>query len=133
MPRNGIIEAPIIKPQIKINTTTRLKLYNLVKEESQVIVHCTYIGRSRIRIWKSTFLYAKGSSHRSKMILHENITLYPAWTTYKGKSKLFTLIFTSLPKSCKEFDLIEKIPEPGGWQIKNIQRNNIDVYLINIK
>ena len=136
MIKKEILEVPIVTPQIKIDKATRLKLRNLVKEESQVIVHCYFEGRwdfDRIRIWKSTFLYAKGSSHRSKMILHENIALYPAWTAIgSGQSLIFTLIFTGLPKSCKEFDLIEDIPEPGGFIYKNIPRNNSDVYHIKI-
>ena len=44
----------------------------------------------------------------------------------------FTLIFTGLPKDCNYFDLFEKIPEPGGFLVKNIKRNNSDVYFIEI-
>jgi hypothetical protein len=37
-----------------------------------------------------------------------------------------------LPKKCTVFDLIEEIPEPGGFYIPNIQRNNSDVYHLEI-
>jgi len=42
----------------------------------------------------------------------------------------FTLIFEGLDKPRKHFDLVEDIPEPGGFIIK---RNKSDVYDIFIK
>jgi hypothetical protein len=33
-----------------------------------------------------------------------------------------------LPKNCDSFDLIERIPEPGGFIYTNIKRNKTDVY-----
>jgi hypothetical protein len=30
------------------------------------------------------------------------------------------------------FDLVEEIPQPGGFVIKNIRRNETDVYHIDI-
>jgi hypothetical protein len=83
----------------------------------------------KIRIWKSTFLHAKGSSHRSSLIHVENISLHPTWThVSEGETINFTLIFSGLPKDCEYFDLIEDIPEPGGFIINEIKRNNSDVY-----
>ena len=97
-------------------------------------VHCKYIGSTRIRIWKSTFLCAHNSSYRSKLVHVDNITLYPVWTSLeKVKTTGFTLIFTGLPKDCNHFDLIEDIPEPGGFIVKNIKRNSSDVYLIEVQ
>jgi len=131
-----IIDVPTIKPEVKIDKATRHKLLNQVKEEAQVIVHCSYTGTmwdDKIRIWKSTFLYVKGSSHRSKLVYTENITMYPTWMSVdRGQTVNFTLIFTGLPKHCKQFDMIENIPEPGGFVIKNIKRNISDVYLLDI-
>ena len=130
------IEMPILSPEIKISEELRSRLLNQVKEESQVIVHCTYTGTmlgDSIRIWKSTFLYAKDSTHKSKLVHHENITLFPVWTRLEvGRKITFTLIFSGLPKHCNHFDFIEKIPEPGGFEVRNIQRNNSDVYLIEL-
>lgn len=40
----------------------------------------------------------------------------------------FTLIFEELSKGCKNFDLIEMIPQSGGFEAFNISRNNMDVY-----
>ena len=36
--------------------------------------------------------------------------------------------FSGLPRSCTSFDLIERIPEPGGFEVRNIGRNKTDVY-----
>ena len=103
-----------------------------IKEESQVTIHITYTGSmwgNKIRIWKSTFLHAKGSSHRSSLVHVENISVHPTWTHVSaGETINFTLIFSGLPKDCEYFDLIEDIPEPGGFIINDIKRNNSDVY-----
>ena len=116
-----------------IETVKLYKELTNIEEEKQVTVHCSCIGISRIRIWKTTFLIAHSSPHRSKLIHAENITLYPEWTPVEEDKKTrFTLVFTGLPKGCKQFDLIEHIPEPGGFIVKNIKRNNSDVYLIEV-
>lgn len=129
-------DSPILKPKIKIDQVIKQKLENKTEEESQVIIHCSYTGdldTDGIRIWKTTFLYAHNSSHKSKLVLAENITLYPTWTIItKGETINFTLIFTGLPKSCKLFDMVEEIPEPGGFAIRNISRNKTDVYYLII-
>ena len=49
-----------------------------------------------------------------------------------GQTINFTLIFSGLPKHCKLFDMVENIPEPGGFVFENIVRNNSDVYLLEI-
>ncbi len=128
---------PAIKTGVKIDEVTKHQLLINIVEESQVILHCSYTGSvyaDRIRIWKSTFLYARDSKHRSKLLHFENIALYPNWLSVKaGETVNFTLIFSGLPKHCKSFDMIERIPEPGGFEIKNIQRNQTDVYKIVIR
>jgi len=131
-----IIDVPTISREVKIDKATRHKLLNQVKEEAHVIVHCSYtgiMGDDKIRIWKSTFLYAKNSTHRSKLVHAENITMHPIWmNVIRGQTVNFTLIFTGLPKHCKQFDMIENIIEPGGFVIKNIERNNSDIYLLDM-
>ena len=135
MPDISIIY-PKIKPKHKVDKSVSYGLASKVVEESQVIVHCTYKGTiygDMIRIWKSTFLIANDSNHRSKLVHHENITIYPEWTEVEnGKTITFTLIFTALPKNCLFFDFIESIPEPGGFEVKNIRRNKTDVYKISL-
>jgi hypothetical protein len=131
------VENPAIKPKVKTYKDARNKVLSQIREESQVVVHCTYAGNTAdylIRIWNSTFLFPYESKHVSKLVHCENITLYPTWMQVAaGRSITFTLIFTALPKSCKRFDMIEKIPESGGFECRNIYRNNSDVYHIDLK
>jgi len=110
------------------------KLLTEIEEESQVIVHChmdcTEFADAA-RIWPSTFLIDNATGIRYPMVYKENITLYPNWTHIpEGSSLNFTLFFKGLPKSCKSFDLIEVIPQPGGFECKKIPRNKDDVYYI---
>jgi len=131
-----ILDIPTLKPRVKVLKETKIKRKHAVQEESQVIIHCTLTGSFlsySIRIWKSTFLFAKDSAHVCKLLHFENITLYPCWTILApGKEHRFTLIFSGLPKDCKSFDFIEKIPQEGGFEVKNIARNKRDVYFINL-
>ena len=117
---------------IEITFLKSKKPLEKIKEESQVTIHFKYTGSmwgDKIRIWKSTFLHAKGSSHRSSLVHVENISVHPTWTHVSaGETINFTLIFSGLPKDCEYFDLIEDIPEPGGFIINDIKRNNSDVY-----
>jgi len=86
-----------------------------------------------IRIWKTTFLVDKFSGIRSNLVHAENISLAPVWTQIPdGREYSFLLIFSGLPKSCKIFDLVEEIPEPGGFFIQDISRNEKDVYHIDV-
>lgn len=127
------IEIPVAKPKVNIDEDVKNQIQKKVDDESQVIIHCTYKGSGAIRIWKSTFLFAKDSSHQSKLVQAENITLYSTWTPVRyGEKKSFSLIFTGLPKTCKVFDLIEKIPEPGGFEVRNIIRNISDIYHLEV-
>jgi hypothetical protein len=59
----------------------------------------------------------------------ENIALHPDWMYVPSDyTACFTLFFSPLPKDCVSFDLIEKIPESGAFELLNIGRNNSDVY-----
>lgn len=136
MTKIATIDVNTLAPEVKIDNDVRDKLLNQIQEEAQVIVHCSFTGRflgDKIRIWASTFLYTKDSSHKSKLILAENITMFPTWKHVAiGQTLNFTLLFSGLPKDCKAFDLIENIPEPGGFAFLDIERNNSDVYSIEI-
>jgi hypothetical protein len=107
-------------------------------EEKQVTVHCSFNcpdGLPQlIRVWPSVFLIDKHSAHRSKLMFHDNITLYPYWTPVEGgKPYQFTLIFSGLPSSCILFDFLEEIPQEGGFFVPSITRNKTDVYHIVIQ
>lgn len=132
-PLQEVSEIPTKKDTtIEITFLKSKKPLEKIKEESQVTIHFKYTGSmwgDKIRIWKSTFLHAKGSSHRSSLVHVENISVHPTWTHVSaGETINFTLIFSGLPKDCEYFDLIEDIPEPGGFVINDIKRNNSDVY-----
>ncbi len=130
----GIKELPKVKPAVDIDTMTSID--PSVLEDSFVYVHCYFNNKSDemlIRIWKTTYLIDKGSSSRSKLVHAENISFAPTWTSIPGKRQYsFLLIFHALPKSCQSFDLLEDIPQAGGFFIQNIQRNQTDVYHIHL-
>ena len=46
----------------------------------------------------------------------------------EGSTLHFTLIFNGLPKACRSFDLVELIPQAGGFEYRKINRNKSDVY-----
>ncbi len=86
-----------------------------------------------IRIWRSTFLVDRASGSRSQLIHAENISYAPMWTMIPKKGEFsFLLIFSALPKGCTVFDLLEDIPQTGGFFIQGIQRNQLDVYHVDI-
>jgi hypothetical protein len=128
-------EAPLkTKPEVDVEVLTSTSPSTL--EDSFVYVHCHYQNSGQdmlIRIWSTTFLIDKGTSSRSKLLHAENITFAPVWTQIpNGAPYSFLLIFEGLPKACKQFDLIEEISQPGGFEVFNISRNETDVYHINI-
>lgn len=131
----GIAEPPVkVRPQIDTDVLSSIAPATL--EDSYIYVHCYFNNVYKdmlIRIWRSTYLNDQGSSARSKLIHAENISMAPMWTRIPdSKIYSFLLIFEALPKSCKNFDLIEDIPQPGGFEVRNIIRNESDVYHIDL-
>lgn len=124
----------IVKPGVNVEVFTRIDALTL--EDSFVYVHCYFRNKWEnmlIRIWKTTYLVDSLSGTRSKLLHAENISIAPVWTRIPdGQQYSFLLIFSGLPKSCKQFDLVEEIPEPGGFFIQNISRNEKDVYHIDV-
>jgi len=109
----------------------------VVQEEKQVIIHCRYNCSNpygmHIRIWPSTYLIAKDIAHKSELVHAENIPMAPSWMVVpQGASNQFSLIFSGLPKGCQKFDLVEIIPQEGGFFVSNIERNEVDVYTVEI-
>lgn len=134
--RIEIKEAPAkTKPQVAVDTLTSID--SSVLEDSHVYVHCYFQNATKdmlIRIWKTTYLVDKTSAVRSKLVHAENISFAPVWTQIPdGAQYTFLLIFSGLPKSCMNFDLLEDIPQPGGFFIGDIARNQTDVYHIDIQ
>lgn len=126
-----VITKPIIAKEILESLQPKFE------EEKQVIVHCCFPASpflgNLIRIWNTTVLIDQNSSHKSKLIHAENISIYPYWTPIPFmKDFWFTLVFSGLPKDCTVFDFKEEIPEEGGFFVKSIKRNSTDVYRIKI-
>jgi hypothetical protein len=105
-----------------------------VQEEKQVVVHCSVTGIPNIdsiRVWPTIYIIPSGTDTRSKLLHHFNIVLYPKWQLIGTTGRhYFTLIFEGLPPDCREFDIVEIIPESGAFEARNIARNETDVYQV---
>ncbi len=117
--------APELLQQIKVDV------------EKQVIIHGTIYGDNRgvfsARLWPTIYIIPQGTNDRYKLLHHFNIALYPQWQPIQpGKTLRFTLIFEGLPANCTNFDLLEIIDEPRGFEVRNINRNKEDVYFVVI-
>ena len=125
------------KEEISIDEAIKTQIKELEELEKQVIVHCTFKNKlpfhTFIRIWPSTLLLDQDSSHKSILVHFENISGFPNWKRVEANAIMhFTLIFTGLPKSCRMFDVVEIIPEDGGFEFLNIARNDRDVYHVEL-
>lgn len=111
-------------------------LLQQTEEQGQVVVHVFCPPQKEefaIRVWRTTYLVSRTSSHKSRLIHAENISIAPRWTEAKANHPYsFTLIFEALPKDVLLFDLAEIIPQPGGFYYSNILRNEKDVYEIRL-
>jgi hypothetical protein len=128
-------ETTTAAPAVKFDDKLKEEILSQIHEEGMVIVHCSYDAEADggIRIWRSTFLIDNASGERSTMHHAENISIAPEWTYVpEGKTHRFTLIFAPLPKTCDFFDLLEDIPQAGGFFIQNIRRNGSDVYHVGV-
>lgn len=115
-----------VKPGVSIDIDSQ--------EERQTILHCSISQDTTnllLRIWPTTYLRDAQSGKLSKIITAYNISFHPLWTPAVD-NHIFTLIFEGLPKSCTSFDLIEKIPQSGGFYVPGISRNTSDVYRISV-
>lgn len=124
---------PLTKPTVDVDTLASIDPAML--DDSFVYVHCHFSNPSDdmlIRIWRATFLIDQQSATRSQLVHAENISYAPQWTMIRKGDFTFLLIFAGLPKAVQVFDLVEEIPQPGGFVIKNIRRNETDVYHIDI-
>jgi hypothetical protein len=119
-----VTREPIFKPEISF------EIDEAVSEERATIVHCTVIFDSIIRIWKTTYLIQNDGS-RKQLLYAYHIPEYPNWALVTG-GHVFTLVFEGLDKGCVLFDLLEDIPQPGGFHIEGIRRNKQDVYKVDV-
>ena len=129
----------ITKPKVSIDPDLLASINEQMHEQGQVVLHFLYYTPfysfgSKIRIWPTSYLYDLDGPHRSEMIHHENITLFPEWKDCQpGTINYFSLIFSGLPRTCTKFDFVEECDNEGGaFTLRNIARNNTDVYFISI-
>ena len=130
----------IKKPKVEITEEWLKKVKVQADDMGQVVLHFVFrspddlFGDTLIRIWPTTYLYDNHSPHISDLVHIENITYYPDWHICPaGSNTYFTLIFSGLPKSCTAFDFIEHCSnQAGAFQVKNIQRNDSDVYFLQM-
>lgn len=128
----------LFEEDLKVEICRELKneLLLLRNEEQQLIIHCSIYGMDAgdaARIWKSTYLIDKETGKTYNLLFADGISFAPQWTLIPFNKPLeFTLIFKGLPKSCKLFDLVEIIPEEGGFEVLNVNRNSTDVYYVTI-
>ncbi|MCZ2102716.1 MAG: hypothetical protein LC107_14400 [Chitinophagales bacterium] len=127
---------PIIidNPKVSIVPNLLEELETFTADQGQVIIHGIVNGGSlgtAIRIWPTTYLFDRGSSHKSELVHYEKISAFPQWTDVPPYSNYtFTLVFSGLPEDCKVFDLKEIIPQNGGFVVAGIVRNRQDVYFL---
>lgn len=137
-PSNGVkeIKDPPVRTKPELDPDLLVSIDIQLLTDSYVYVHCYFQNEwqdALVRIWKTTFLIDQGSGFKSALMHAENISIAPLWTLIPDNTTHnFLLIFEALPKSCSHFDLIEEIPQPGGFHVKNIQRNQKDVYHITL-
>jgi hypothetical protein len=129
----------ITRPKVEIDPKLLDQLQHQIQEMGQVVIHFVYytppyVEDSRIRIWPTTYLYDHNSPHKSELVHAENITYYPEWhKCVPGTNSFFTLIFSGLPRSCSRFDCIEECDNQwGAFEIRNMVRNQSDVYYVQI-
>ena len=123
-----VITKPAVNPEVVTSIDTR------TQEDSHVYVHCHYATEKGdlIRVWRTTYLIDQASGSSSELLHAENISIAPQWTRVSGHMYSFLLIFSALPKACLRFDLKEDIPQPGGFHVTDIPRNETDVYHVDL-
>ncbi len=136
MPSPFTKELPV-KAKPSVDMKLLASIHPELMDDSYVYVHCHFDNTWQdmlIRIWKTTFLIDRNASARSALVHAENISYAPQWTLIPDLQPFsFLLIFEGLPKSCVLFDLVETIPEPGGFFVKDIRRNEQDVYHVQLE
>lgn len=120
----------------EVNIDEALKASLQQSTEGVTIVHCTYINFYQetvgVRIWQETVLEPDNGDD-AKLLHAIGITVAPEWMFTNKYHVKFTLIFERLPSQCKWFNMVERINEQGAFTVMGIQRNESDVYRIDIQ
>lgn len=134
-----IMSATVItKPKVEIAPDLLKKIKEQSQLEGQVILHFIYTNLTfypgLIRIWPTSYLFDRDSEHQSNLVHVEKITMYPTWQeVHPLTNTYFTLVFSKLPKACEVFDFVEICGgQGGGFEVKDIERNETDVYYLRL-
>ncbi len=134
--RATIVEAPLAPTVVEpIEPALKEELLTNLDERGQVTVRCRFDSAdfNLIRIWRSTYLVCYDSGHRSELLHADGIAIAPQWMpVLPGAAAVFTLVFAPLPKECSAFDLVEDIPQAGGFHVAGIRRNRRDMYEVAV-
>jgi hypothetical protein len=126
------------KPSVEEQTDSDAWPAVEILEEKQVVLRCTFTNNfflaRHVRIWPHhVFLIDNNSGLRSRLLSYQHIPAYPQFTEVDIRKTLeFTLVFGGLPRDCTSFDFIEIIPVAGGFKVKGIARNEMDVYYVKV-
>jgi hypothetical protein len=135
-PRATMVDAPAAPPVVDpIEPALKEELLTKIDERGQVTVRCRFDSAdfNLIRIWRSTYLVCYDTGHRSELLHADGIAIAPQWMpVLPGAAAMFTLVFAPLPKECSVFDLVEDIPQAGGFHVAGIGRNRRDMYEVRI-
>ena len=131
-----ITKDPPVKAKPFVDMDVLASIHPELLTDAYIYVHCHFDNEGDdmlIRIWKTTFLIDRASGNKSELVHAENISYAPQWTIVPNDQPFnFLLIFSRLPKSCTQFDLVEEIAQAGGFFVKDIARNESDVYHVNL-
>lgn len=134
--RSSTVDAPVLPLIVEpVEPALLSELIANVDERGQVTVRCRFTSEQGdlIRIWRTTFLVCYHTGHRSELLHAEGIAYAPEWMRVPQNSPMeFTLVFAPLPRDCSAFDLVEVIPQPGGFHVPGIVRNSRDLYHVDI-
>lgn len=121
----------------KLDSATLYSLVSSIREERQVTVHCRCAfgeKAKRIRVAKSTYLKDCHSMYRARLVHVVGIPIAPGeWMRIRPNTRVtFTLIFSALPKRVSAFSLIEITNDTGPFYAADVERNNMDVYNLDL-
>jgi len=122
-------------PIIRLDNRLKAAMMSRPEEEGIVILHCTFPTSSdvTVRTWRSAILVDHDSGAQARILHALYIPLSPRREHFEaGSARMFTLIFSSLPKSCRQFDLVADTECCCPFNVYSIRRNGSDVYHVQI-
>ena len=122
----ALTEASLIDDDVE-TTSVRVRQRQDHENEGQVTIHMRTKVGGGVRIWPSIKLRCRTTGSESKFLHAVGLSPFPTWTRVEPGGA-YTLLFEALPSSCRAFDLVEDIPQPGGLVVEDIARNGKDVY-----